>query len=72
MSTRSSKGQTLKYPHIEKIAFTLILASRKLLPYFLANPIFVIMDQTIKKLMNKPKVVGRMIWWAIELNQFDI
>ena len=30
------------------------------------------MDQPIRKSMNKPKVVGRMVQWAIELNQFDI
>jgi len=29
-------------------------------------------DQTIKKSINKPEVVGRMVQWAIELSQFDI
>ena len=29
-------------------------------------------DQPIKKAMNKPEATGRMIHWAIELNQFDI
>ena len=29
-------------------------------------------DQPIKKAMNKPKAVGRMVQWAIELSQFDI
>ena len=52
--------------------FALIVASRKLRQYFQANPILVMTDQPIKKSMNKPKVVGRMIQWAIELSQFDI
>ena len=26
----------------------------------------------MKKSMNKPKAIGRMIQWVIELNQFDI
>ena len=30
------------------------------------------MDQPIKKAMNKPKAVGRMVQWAIELSQFNI
>ena len=30
------------------------------------------MDQPIKKSMNKPEAVGRMVQWAIELSQFDI
>ena len=36
------------------------------------NPILVMIDQPIKKSMNKPEATGRMIQWAIELSQFDI
>ena len=50
----------------------MIIASRKLCPYFQANPILVMMDQPIKKSMNKPGAVGRMTQWAIELSQFNI
>ena len=57
---------------IEKIVFALIVASRKLRPYFQANPILVMTDQPIRKSINKPEVAGRMIQWAIELSQFDI
>ena len=66
------QGAEPKYPRIEKIAFALIVASRKLRQYFQANPILVITDQPIKKSMNKPEAAGRMVQWAIELNQFDI
>ena len=66
------QGAESKYPRIEKIAFALIVASRKLRQYFQANPILVMTDQSIKKSMNKPEVVGRMVQWAIELSQFDI
>ena len=50
-----------KYPRIEKIAFALIVASRKLRPYFQANPILVMTDQLIKKSMNKPEVARRIV-----------
>ena len=30
------------------------------------------MDQPIKKEMNKPEAVGRLVQWAIVLTQFDI
>ena len=30
------------------------------------------MDQPIKKSMNKPNTTGRMVQWAIELSQFNI
>ena len=32
----------------------------------------VMTDQLIKKSINKPEAVRRMVQWAIELNQFDI
>ena len=57
---------------IEKITFALIVASRKLRPYFQANLIIVMTNQPIKKAMNKPEAVGRMVQWDIELSQFDI
>ena len=70
--SQAFQGAEPKYPRIEKIAFALIVASRKLRQYFQANPILVITDQPIKKSMNKPEAAGRMVQWTIELNQFDI
>ena len=60
------------YPRIKKIVFTLIIASHKLRQYFQVNPILVMTNQPIKKSINKPEAVGRMVQWAIELSQFDI
>ena len=39
--SQAFQGAEAKYLRIEKIAFTLIVASRKLCPYFQANPILV-------------------------------
>ena len=70
--SQAFQGAESRYPRIEKIAFALIVASRKLRQYFQANPILVMADQPIKKSMNKPEAAGRMVQWAIELSQFDI
>ena len=70
--SQAFQGTEFRYPRIEKIAFALIIALHKLRQYFQANPILVMTDQPIKKSMNKPEAVGRMVQWAIELNQFDI
>ena len=32
----------------------------------------VMMDQPIKKSMNKPEAAGKIVQWAIEFSQFDI
>ncbi|XP_050247585.1 uncharacterized protein LOC126695025 [Quercus robur] len=61
-----------RYPRIEKIAFALIVASRKLRQYFQSNPILLMTDQPIKKSMSQPEATRRMVQWAIELSQFDI
>ena len=70
--SQAFQGAEFGYPRIEEIAFALIVASRKLRQYFQANPILVMTDQPIRKSMNKSEAVGRMVQWAIELNQFDI
>nr|XP_023896956.1 uncharacterized protein LOC112008835 [Quercus suber] len=70
--SQAFQGAEARYPRIEKMTFALIVASRKLRPYFQANPIKVMTDQPIKKAMNKPEAAGRMVQWAIELSQFDV
>ena len=52
------QGAEARYPPIEKITFALIVASRKLRPYFQANPIIVMTDQPVRKAMSKPEAAG--------------
>ena len=62
----------MKYPWIEKMAFSLIITLRKLSPYFQAHTIMVMTDQRIQKAMSKTNAATRMVQWAVELSQFDI
>ena len=62
----------MKYPWIVKMAFSLIIALRKLSPYFQAQTIMVKTDQPIRKAMSKPNAARHMVQWAVELSQFDI
>ena len=59
--SQAFQGAKFRYPKIEKIAFALIVASRKLRQYFQANPILVMTDQPIKKSMKQPEAARRMI-----------
>ena len=68
----SSKGAKGRYLIIEKLAFALITASKKLRHYFQAHFINVMTDHLLKKVMNKLEAAGRLIQWAIELSEFDI
>ena len=59
--SQAFQGAKSNYLRIEKIAFALIVASRKLRQYFQANPILVMTDQPIKKSTNKPEAAGRVV-----------
>ena len=61
-----------RFPMMEKLAFTLVIASRKLRHYFQAHTINVLTDHPLKKAMTKLEVVGRLIQWTIELSEFDV
>ena len=65
-------GAEERYPRMEKLAFALVTAARKLKPYFQAHTIIVLTDQPLKRAMSSPEAVGRMALWAIELSEFDI
>ena len=57
---------------MEKLAFSLITASRKLRHYFQAHVIVVMTNHPLKKSMNKMEAARRLIQWAIELSEFDV
>ena len=57
---------------MEKLAFSLVTAAKKLKPYFQAHVINVLINHPLKKAMNKLEAVGRLIQWAIELSEFDM
>ena len=57
---------------MEKLAFALIMAFRKLRHYFQAHVINVLIDHPLKKAINKLEAAGRLIQWAIELSKFDV
>ena len=71
-TSQALRGAETQYPQIEKLAFTLITASRKLRHYFQAHIINVMIDHPLKKVMNKLEATGRLIQWAVELSEFDI
>ena len=65
-------GAEERYSQIEKLAFALIMTSRKLRPYFQAHTIRVVTKYPLRKVMQKLDLSGRLANWAIELGQFDL
>ena len=71
-TSKALRGAEGRYPQMEKLAFALIIASRKLRHYFQAHVINVMTDYPLKKAMNKLETIGQLIQWAVELSEFDI
>jgi ribonuclease HI len=70
--SKALHGAEKKYPQIEKLAFALVVASRKLRPYFQAHTIRVLTEHPLRKVMQKLDLSGRLANRAIELGQFDL
>ncbi|KAK0571482.1 hypothetical protein LWI29_016865 [Acer saccharum] len=61
-----------RYSSAEKMALALIIAARKLRPYFQAHKIGVYTNCPLKLILQKLEVSGRLTKWAIELSKFDV
>ncbi|XP_039140528.1 uncharacterized protein LOC120277749 [Dioscorea cayenensis subsp. rotundata] len=66
------QGAESRYPFAERVALALVMASRKLRPYFQAHPIVVLTDQPLRQIFQRPEYSGRLTKWAIEQGEYDI
>lgn len=70
-TSKALRGAEERYPPIKKLAFALVMAAHKLRPYFQAHTIIILANKPLKKAMNSPDIMGRVVLWAIELSKFD-
>uniref|UniRef100_A0A2N9ERL6 Reverse transcriptase n=1 Tax=Fagus sylvatica TaxID=28930 RepID=A0A2N9ERL6_FAGSY len=71
-TSRALRRAEERYSNMEKLAFALLISSRKLRPYFQSHPIIVLTDYPLRKAMNKLDAAGRLIQWSIEMSEFHI
>ncbi|XP_058185742.1 uncharacterized protein LOC131302967 [Rhododendron vialii] len=50
----------------------MVVAARRIRPYFQAHSIKVLIDQPLRRVLHCPETSGRLIQWSIELGKFDI
>ena len=60
-----------RYPHYQKIAYGVFLASRKLRHYFQEHPITVVSKTPLSDIINKSNATGRVAKWGIKLAAFE-
>jgi hypothetical protein len=61
-----------RYPHYQKLAYGVFLASRKLRHYFYDHKITVVSKAPLKDIINNSDATGQVATWGIELASFDI
>ncbi|XP_028057794.1 uncharacterized protein LOC114261695 [Camellia sinensis] len=61
-----------QYPPLEKLAYALLIASRKLQHYFQGHTINVLTKFSIRSVFSRADFSGRTAKWAVELGEFDI
>ncbi|RDX84073.1 Retrovirus-related Pol polyprotein from transposon 17.6, partial [Mucuna pruriens] len=70
--SKTLQGPERRYQKIEKGALALVIASRRLRPYFQSFSIIVRTDMPIQQVLRKPDLAGRMVAWSVQLSEFDI
>ena len=70
--SQALRGAEERYPKMEKLILALVTTARRLRPYFQAHTIEVPIKHLMRQVLYKPETSGRLIKWAIELNEFDI
>ena len=71
-TSKSLLDAETRYSEVEKLALALIVAARKLHPYFQAHTIIVPNRFPLKQILQKPEASGHLTKWSIELEEFDI
>ncbi|KAL5568387.1 hypothetical protein UlMin_024962 [Ulmus minor] len=71
-TSKSLLDAKTRYPKVEKLALALMIAARKLRPYFQAHTIIVPTKFPLKQILQKPDTSGRLAKWSIELGEFEV
>ncbi|GKV48579.1 hypothetical protein SLEP1_g55379 [Rubroshorea leprosula] len=66
------QGAEQNYPLAEKAAFALVCTARKLRAYFQSHQIVVYTDFPLRKILQKPELLGRLIGWSVELSEYNL
>jgi ribonuclease HI len=61
-----------RYPHYQKLAYSVFTTTRKLRQYFRVHPIIVVNEAPLSNILNNPSATGCVSLWGIELSPLDI
>jgi hypothetical protein len=53
-----------RYPHYQKLAYSVFTTSQKLRQYFAVHPIIVVNEAPLSNILNNPEATGRVFLWG--------
>jgi len=66
------QGPKAHYQAIEKAALAVVFVTWRHRHYFQSFTVIVMTDLSIRKVLQKPDIAGRMVRWAVGLSEFDV
>jgi dsDNA-binding SOS-regulon protein len=61
-----------RYPHYQKLAYSVFTTARKLWQYYVVHPIIVVNEAPLSNILNNPSATGCVSLWGIKLSPMDI
>jgi hypothetical protein len=61
-----------RYPHYQKLAYSVFTTAQKLQQYFVVHPIIVVNKAPLSNILNNSSATGRASLWGIKLSPLDI
>ena len=70
--SRVLRDTETRYTKLKKLTYALLIAARRLRPYFQGHTITLLTNQPIKAVLHRADASERITKWTVELTEFDI